>query len=83
MTRLALFGGIYSNYRALQAALEDARGRNLDAVYCLGDLGAFGPYPDRVYPILRAHNVQCIQGNYDNSLAGRLGGLPVRIHRSA
>lgn len=72
MTRLALFGGIYSNYHALQTALEDARRRNVDGIYCLGDLGAFGPYPDRIYPLLREHGVHCIQGNYDNSLAGGL-----------
>ncbi|TAM82553.1 MAG: metallophosphoesterase [Acidobacteria bacterium] len=72
MKRLALFGGIYNNHLALAAAIEDARRRNADDFYCLGDLGAFGPYPDRVYPILREHSVQCIQGNYDNSLAGGL-----------
>jgi predicted phosphodiesterase len=67
--RIGLFGGIYSNYLALEAALGDARRRGLDAVYCLGDIGAFGPYPDRAYPHLRDGGVQCIQGNYDNSLA--------------
>ncbi len=72
MTRVALFGGIYSNHEALQTALEDARGRKVDSIYCLGDLGAFGPYPDLVYPLLRANGVRCIQGNYDNSLAGGL-----------
>src|SRR5574340_1676169 len=72
MKRLALFGGIYNNYLALEAAIEDARRRNADDLYSLGDLGAFGPYPDRVYPILRGHSVRCIQGNYDNSLAGGL-----------
>jgi predicted phosphodiesterase len=72
MKRLALFGGIYNNYLALEAAIEDAARRKAEALYCLGDLGAFGPYPDRVYPILRAYGVQCIQGNYDNSLAGGL-----------
>jgi len=72
MKRLALFGGIYSNYRALEAAIEDARRHKADELYCLGDLGAFGPYPDRVYPLLRAAGVRCIQGNYDNSLAGGL-----------
>jgi len=72
MTRLALFGGIYSNYCALETALADARRRKVDAVYCLGDMGAFGPYPDRVYPFLHEYGVQCIQGNYDNSLAGGL-----------
>jgi predicted phosphodiesterase len=71
-TRLALLGGIYSNYRALQAALNDIRSRGADGVYCLGDLGAFGPYPDLVFPLLQNAGVQCIQGNYDNSLAGGL-----------
>jgi predicted phosphodiesterase len=72
MKRLALFGGIYSNYLALEAAIDDARRRNADGLYCLGDLGAFGPYPNRVYPLLRENGVECIQGNYDNSLAGGL-----------
>lgn len=72
MTRLALLGGIYSNYRALEAALADIARRGVDGIYCLGDLGAFGPHPDRVYPLLRAAGVECVQGNYDNSLAGGL-----------
>jgi len=72
MKRLALFGGIYNNYMALEAAIRDATRRKADELYCLGDLGAFGPYPNRVYPILCEHGVRCIQGNYDNSLAGGL-----------
>jgi predicted phosphodiesterase len=66
--RIAVFGGIYNNYLALEAALADARRRRVEAIYCLGDLGAFGPYPDRVFPLLHEHQVQCIQGNYDNSI---------------
>src|SRR5437016_1309065 len=71
-SRIAVFGGIYSNYLALEAALRDARARGVDAVYCLGDLGAFGPYPDRVFPLLIDYSVQCIQGNYDNSIGDGL-----------
>jgi len=70
--RIAVFGGVYNNYLALEAALRDAQGRGVDACYCLGDLGAFGPHPDRVYPLLRDHDILCIQGNYDNSLANDL-----------
>ena len=66
--RIAVFGGVYSNYLALEAALVDARARGVDAVYCLGDLGAFGPHPDRVFPLLHEHNVVCIRGNYDDSV---------------
>src|SRR5438067_12486652 len=69
MDRIAVFGGIYNNHLALASALRDVERRGVDAVYCLGDLGAFGPHPDRVLPLLRDHGVLCIQGNYDNSIA--------------
>src|SRR5438105_4682586 len=73
MERIAVFGGIYSNYLALEAALRDAHRRDADAIYCLGDMGAFGPHPDRVFPLLRDYDVICIQGNYDHSIGN---GLP-------
>ncbi len=69
---IAVFGGVYSNYLALEAAIADARRRNAQAIYCLGDLGAFGPHPDRVFPPLRENGVACIQGNYDNSIGNGL-----------
>lgn len=72
MQRIAVLGGIYSNHLALAAALRDMRGRGAEAVFCLGDLGAFGPHPDRVFPLLRQHEVRCIQGNYDNSIGNGL-----------
>ncbi|MCA9174869.1 MAG: metallophosphoesterase [Planctomycetales bacterium] len=65
---LALFGGVYSNYLALEAAIHDALQRGAERLYCLGDLGAFGPHPDRVFPLLRKHGVICLQGNYDDSI---------------
>src|SRR5688572_13518395 len=50
--RIALLGGIYSNYHALTAALSDIARHGADATYFLGDLGAFGPHPDRVPELL-------------------------------
>jgi predicted phosphodiesterase len=70
--RLAFFGGLYSNYLSLSAALRDAQGRRADRIFCLGDLGAFGPHPDRVFPLLHEHDVECIQGNYDHSIGNSL-----------
>ncbi len=67
--RIALFGGVYANALALEAALGDARARGVEAVYCLGDLGGFGPHPDRVFPLLRDGGVHCVQGNYDLAVA--------------
>ncbi len=67
--KVAVFGGIYSKHLALRVALDDARERGAQALFCLGDLGAFGPNPDKVFPLLRDAGVRVIRGNYDDSLA--------------
>jgi diadenosine tetraphosphatase ApaH/serine/threonine PP2A family protein phosphatase len=70
--KAALFGGIYNNHLALRAAIDDAQRRGAQKLYCLGDLGAFGPHPDRVWPLLLDAGVECVQGNYDHSIGHRL-----------
>jgi hypothetical protein len=70
--RIGLFGGVYSNYLALEALLRDADRRGVQRLYCLGDLGAFGPFPDRVCQILRDTGIAVIQGNYDHSIGNGL-----------
>jgi diadenosine tetraphosphatase ApaH/serine/threonine PP2A family protein phosphatase len=69
VTALAFFGGIYSNWLALEAAVADARRRGHDGLYALGDFGAFGPHPDRVFPLLLDAGAELIQGNYEESLS--------------
>jgi predicted phosphodiesterase len=69
---LAFLGGPYSNHLALGAALDDARRRGAARLFCLGDLGGFGPNPGKVFPFLEADDVVTIAGNYDRSLAARL-----------
>ena len=39
--RIAVFGGIYNNAMALEATLEDAYKREVEAVFCLGDMGGW------------------------------------------
>jgi len=67
--RLAICGGIYSNYLALQQLLEKCNKLGVDTIFCLGDIGGFGPHPDRCFPLLRKGRVETIAGNYDISLA--------------
>jgi predicted phosphodiesterase len=67
-TRLALLGGVYSNDLALAAALRDIRRRGADHVWCLGDLGGFGPHPDRAAEVLRGFGIPMLRGNYDDSI---------------
>ena len=67
--RIAVFGGVYSNRFSLEAALDDAHHRGAEAIYCLGDLGGFGPSPEAIWPLLDSGGVRTIQGNYEQSLS--------------
>jgi hypothetical protein len=69
---LAVLGGPYNNHVALRSVLEDARRRGADRIYCLGDLGGFGPNPGKIFPLLDEFGVVTMAGNYDISLAERL-----------
>ncbi len=69
LTRVAALGGIYSNHRALQVAIDDARARGAQAIVSLGDLGAFGPSPDKSAAILKKEGIPVVRGNYDDSIA--------------
>ncbi len=68
-SRIAVFGGVYNNHLALSELLADAARRGAEAIYCLGDLGGFGPNPEKVRPLLVEGGVRTIQGNYEESLA--------------
>lgn len=70
--RSAVFGGVYSNHLALEAVIADARRRGCGEILCLGDMGGFGPYPDKVFDLLWDNAVMCIQGNYDHSIGNEL-----------
>jgi len=68
---VAFLGGPYSNHLALRAAASDARRRGARFIFCLGDLGGFGPNPGKIFPILDEYRIITIAGNYDEALASR------------
>lgn len=70
--RVAVFGGVYSNHYALSAVLDDAQAQGVDHIYCLGDVGGFGPHPNISVQLLRDAGVPTIQGNYDDSVGNQL-----------
>ena len=63
--RIALCGGPYSNFAAVEAFLAATAGMPR---FCLGDLGGFGPLPDRTLDRVRASGMTCLQGNYDHAV---------------
>jgi diadenosine tetraphosphatase ApaH/serine/threonine PP2A family protein phosphatase len=65
---VALLGGVYSNHVALRAVLEDVRRAGVDFTWGLGDLGGFGPHPDRAAETMRGSGIPMLRGNYDESI---------------
>ncbi len=68
----AVFGGVYNNHLALEAVLADARTQGAEQIFCLGDIGGFGPSPNKSIEILREQNIPTMQGNYDQSIGNDL-----------
>ncbi|MEL6161434.1 MAG: metallophosphoesterase [Cyanobacteria bacterium J06623_5] len=68
--QIALCGGPYSNF----AAVEQFLAETADVAYrfCLGDVGGFGPQPDRTIELLKQAGVICLQGNYDDAVGNGL-----------
>ena len=62
---IALCGGPYSNFAAVEAFLATTSGLPR---FCLGDLAGSGPHPDRTIARIRESYVVCMQGNYDYAI---------------
>jgi predicted phosphodiesterase len=70
MKRLALISDIHANLSALRAVLADIDDRaNVDAIYHLGDLTGYAPWPNEVVSLLRERAIPGISGNYDSTIA--------------
>lgn len=68
--RIALLADIHANLPALEAVLADLDARDdVDAVYHLGDLVGYAPWPDETVALLRSRGIAGVAGNYDSTVA--------------
>jgi predicted phosphodiesterase len=68
--RYALISDIHANLPALEAVLADVETRSdVDAVYHLGDLVGYAPWPDEVVALLNERAIPGVAGNYDSTVA--------------
>lgn len=63
--KIALFSDIHANLPALQAFFKDLEQRDIDAIYCLGDLVGYNIWPNEVTEEIRKRKIPTIAGNYD------------------
>ncbi|MEX2601736.1 MAG: metallophosphoesterase family protein, partial [Balneolaceae bacterium] len=66
--KIALFSDIHANIDALRPVLDDITERKPDAIYCLGDLVGYAPYPNEVIGLIRSKGIPVIAGNYDQGV---------------
>jgi predicted phosphodiesterase len=68
--RLVLLSDVHANLPALEAVLADIERRAPDAaVYHLGDLVGYAPWPNEVVDTIRAAGIPGVAGNYDSTTA--------------
>lgn len=68
--RYALISDIHANLPALEAVLKDIDARDdVDAIYHLGDLVGYAPWPNETVALIRDRGIAGIAGNYDSTVA--------------
>ncbi len=66
--KIAVFSDIHGNAIALEAVLKDIDTRNIDLIFCGGDLVGYGAYPNEVISLIRKYRIPTIMGNYDDGV---------------
>ena len=66
--RVGIISDIHANLPALEAVMADIGPRQLDAIYCLGDLVGYGAFPNEVTEVIKTAGMPTIMGNYDDGV---------------
>ena len=68
--KYALISDVHANLPALDAVLNDISSRrDIDAVYHLGDLVGYAPWPNEVVGRIASDAIPGVAGNYDSTVA--------------
>jgi len=64
---IAVISDIHSNLEALHAVLEDLKDRNIQKIFCLGDLVGYGASPNECIQLVLENKMDCLAGNHDRA----------------
>lgn len=65
---IALISDIHANLEAMTVVVEDMQRRNVDTVYCLGDVIGYGPNPRECIEIVRKYSEFTLCGNHEEAV---------------
>ncbi|SFD52719.1 metallophosphoesterase family protein [Spirosoma endophyticum] len=82
MLIIAIISDIHANLPALEAVLDDIDTRNIDQIYCLGDLVDFAPWPNEVIALIRQLRIPTLMGNHDERIAFDQPVIPLKKHNA-
>jgi putative phosphoesterase len=69
MKNIAIISDIHGNLPALEAVLEDLKQKNINQIYCLGDLVDFAPWHNEVIELIKELEIPSLMGNHDERIA--------------
>ncbi len=79
--RVAVMGDLHANLPALEAVLAHARTEGVEAIWNLGDIVGYGPFPEDVVHCLRRNYALSTLGKYDRRVV-RFKKRKEKWHRS-
>lgn len=69
MDRIAVISDIHGNIPAFDAVLQDISIREIDLIYCLGDIVGKGPQPIEAVEMVKRYCDKTVRGNWDENMA--------------
>jgi predicted phosphodiesterase len=63
--KIAVFSDIHGNYEALEVIINDIKKREINNIYCLGDIIGIGPKPKECLDLIIKNKVKMVLGNHE------------------
>ncbi|RSK26998.1 metallophosphoesterase [Bacillus sp. HMF5848] len=79
--KIAIISDIHGNIPALTAVLTDIKNRQIQRIFCLGDLIGKGPSGDKAVDIVQEVCEVVIQGNWDNFITNETNDETLLWHQ--
>ncbi|WLR43143.1 metallophosphoesterase family protein [Bacillus carboniphilus] len=82
MDRIAIISDIHGNLPALTSVLNDIRAKDIETIYCLGDIVGKGPNPKQAIKEVQKNASKIVQGNWDDMMTMDIEDTAIKWQQS-